>query len=89
MKINFLPNYASSISKVKRIITTFSKSPLMLDNLNKYRDADGEKKLSLIKCVKKRWNSLFYSIERFLELKVQITKATIDCNCSKSVVSLK
>lgn len=55
------------LKKMKQIITWFKQSVNASDELRKAQDSDNVKKL--IQEVSTRWNSTYYSISRFLELR--------------------
>lgn len=60
-------NLTNLIKKMKDIITWFKQSANASDDLRKFQDSENIKKL--IQQVPTRWNSTYYSISRFLELR--------------------
>ena len=64
---------------MKKIITSFSHSGLLTENLANYRKLDRKPILAVKTFVDIRWNSIYVSVHRFIELQPQI-KAAIDEN---------
>ena len=80
--------YHSSLIKMKKIISAINSSPLMFEKLSEYRKYDNKKPLSVLNFIEIRWNSIYYAIERFLELAPQIEKVIVDINSKRSLVIL-
>lgn len=71
-------NISEVITKVRKIVVSFKRSPTKNELVLKYMKSEIGKELGLILDVKTRWNSLLAMIERFLLLKSCILKALID-----------
>ena len=67
-----------TISKVRKIVRWFKKSPVRNECLQKHvGDELGSERTMMLDC-RTRWNSLLIMIERFWELKTAVRKALID-----------
>lgn len=68
------------IDKVRRIVTHYKKSTLSAERLAKYQLHQNTQPKHLIQDVDTRWNSTFYMLNRFVELKQAVlsTMALID-----------
>ncbi|XP_022826399.1 zinc finger BED domain-containing protein 1-like [Spodoptera litura] len=68
------------IDKVRRIVTHYKKSTVSAERLAKYQLQQNIQPKHLIQDVDTRWNSTFYMLSRFVELKeaVRSTMALID-----------
>lgn len=73
---------------MRKIISTFSHSALLTEKLNDYRKSDDRAVLALKTFVDIRWNSIFDSVNRFIELLPQLEKTIIDENAKHSEVIL-
>ena len=62
------------ISKVRRIVRLFRRSPVKNSILHKYVDEEKGRELSLLLDCKTRWNSLIAMIERFILPKSLLVK---------------
>ncbi|XP_075990255.1 uncharacterized protein LOC142985898 [Anticarsia gemmatalis] len=77
--IEIVTKYSDLLSKVRKVVKLFKKSPTKNDTfLQKYIKEEKGKELSLILDCRTRWNSLLDMIERFYDLKVCIDKSLID-----------
>ncbi|CAF4948123.1 unnamed protein product [Pieris macdunnoughi] len=65
-------NVNSIIGKVKAIVSYFKRSNLAWNKLKKYQEQANKVVKRPIQDVATRWNSTFYMIERFVELKDEI-----------------
>lgn len=63
-----------SIEYMRKIIKSFRKSPYKSSILEKHSEEQFGRPLKLISDVKTRWNSLVFSIERFVNLRDSINK---------------
>lgn len=76
--------YNNVVSKVRRVVKLFRKSPTKNDDvLQVYVKQEHGKELALLLDVPTRWNSLHTMLSRFLQLRSSIHKAMIDlklCN---------
>lgn len=68
------------VSKVRKIVKLFKRSPLRNDILQHYVNSECGKQLCLILDCKTRWNSLAAMLDRFLTLICPIRKAANDIN---------
>ncbi|XP_065642979.1 uncharacterized protein LOC136074572 [Hydra vulgaris] len=75
-------NLAPLISKVRKVVKLFRRSPTKNETLQVYVKTELGNNLSLILDNKTRWNSLLFMLERFYKLKNSIQKALIDLNSS-------
>ena len=67
------------ISKIRKIIKIFRKSPVKNDALQTYvKQSNSGKSLKLILDIKTRWNSLQSMLERYMKLRKDIDKTLID-----------
>jgi len=66
------------ITKVRKIVKTFRRSPLKNEVLQKYVKQDHKKELQLVLDSKTRWSSMLSMLERFNILKTSLKKALID-----------
>ena len=76
------------ISKVRRIVRLFKRSPVKNSILQKYVREENGKELSLLLDCKTRWNSLLAMIDRFISLKKPISKALIDIAATEKMDSI-
>lgn len=76
-------NLPQLISAIKKIVTWFKHSVIASDELRK------EASLKLIQEVSTRWNSTFYMIERFLELRAAINKILICHATAPAMITAK
>lgn len=77
--IEIAPNYRDLITKVRKVVKLFRKSPTKNDViLQKYVQEQHGKRLELIIDCKTRWNSLLNMLERFYNVRLCISKALID-----------
>ena len=76
------------ISKVRRIVRLFKRSPVKNSILQKYVREENGKELSLLFDCKTRWNSLLAMIDRFISLKKTISKALIDIAATEKMDSI-
>lgn len=74
----FTGNLRTVLSKVKKIVTIFTRSPTKNDLLQAYVKTELGKELCLLNSVPTRWNSTYFMCERMLKLKKPIEKALID-----------
>ena len=74
VKIHFQP----VISKVRKIVKLFRKSPIKNDILQEEVKKQLGKEVSLILDCRTRWNSLFSMIQQFLKIKDSIVKVLLD-----------
>ena len=65
------------ITKVRKIVKTFRRSPLKNEVLQKYVKQDNKKELQLVLDSKTRWSSMLSMLERFNILKSSLKKALI------------
>lgn len=79
-------DYQRVISKMSKIINSFSHSALLCSELSAYQIKDKTEKLQLVTFVKTRWNSMFAAVERILKVHPQLLKTIIDHNLKKNVV---
>ena len=77
-KVKATTNINETLSKVRRIVKMFKKSPLKNDILQQHVRGEFGCELVPILDTKTRWNSLLAMLERFLEIKSAISKALID-----------
>ena len=73
------------ISKVRRIVRLFRRSPVKNSILQKYVNEEKGRELSLLLDCKTRWNSLIAMIERFIFLKKPVSKALIDISSAERI----
>ena len=73
------------ISKVRRIVRLFRRSPVKNSILQKYAREENGKELTLLLDCKTRWNSLLAMIQRFTSLKKPISKALIDIGSTEKI----
>lgn len=77
--VTIASNYKDLITKVRKIVKIFKRSPTKNDLiLQKYIQEEHGKKLELILDCKTRWNSLINMLERFYSVRLCISKALID-----------
>ena len=74
-------NFYAIITKVRKIVKMFRKSPTKNDVLQQYVKDEHNKELKLILDCKTRWSSLLDMLQRFIFLENSIKKATIDLKC--------
>ena len=86
MEPNIKEKFRSALTKMSKIISTFSHSALLSEALEAYQIADNVQVLKLKKFMKIRWNSIFQATERFLKVHPQVYKTIIDHNNKKSNV---
>lgn len=77
----------STISKVRKLVKCFKRSPTKNDILQNYVRAEHTKELKLILDCRTRWSSLFIMLQRFFLLKNSIKKATIDLNLTDDLLT--
>ena len=77
-EIQFNEDYGIIISKFRKIVKLFRKSPLKNDSLQSICRTYLGKELKPILDTKPRWNSLISTLKRFLKLKNVIAKALVD-----------
>ena len=77
--------YKPIISKCRKIVKMFKRSPLKAEILTKYVKADLGRDLALCLDSKTRWNTMFAMLQRFFKLKDCIKKALIDLKCTVSI----
>lgn len=75
-------SYTQIISKVRKIIAMFKRSPLKNEILQTYILTDFKKEIKLEIDSKTRWSSLLSMLEKFQKLKNCIKKTLIDVNNS-------
>lgn len=63
---------------MKKHIKVIKKSPILMEKLENLRIHENQKPICLINHFEIRWNSLYETIERFLELYPQIAKLVIE-----------
>ena len=78
--------YVDCINSMMKIINSFSHSRTLQEKLNFYRTSEGLKTKRFVKHSKIRWNSLYLSIDSFLELFPQVNKVYIDTKSTGSSV---
>lgn len=69
---------------MKKLITKFNHSAIMMEELNAYRKSNKKPELCFKTIIEIRWNSVYLAIERFLELSPEMSKVIIDENQRKS-----
>lgn len=79
--ISSVPNLLDIISKVKSIVTWFKQSVVASDELRKQTSK------KLIQEVQTRWNSKYYMLERFIELRAEINDIIIRHITAPAMVS--
>ena len=67
------------IEKVRKISRLFRKSPLKNETLQKYVMDSKGKQLQLMLDSRTRWNSLIDMLDRYKEIRQEVSKALIDC----------
>lgn len=75
-----------AMKKMKKLINRFRHSAILMENLDKYREANDKSKLSFLTIINIRWNSIFLAVERFIELYPELMKVVFDENLSRSIV---
>ncbi|XP_035207734.1 uncharacterized protein LOC118182493 [Stegodyphus dumicola] len=76
---NSLNEVNDLLTKIRDIVIVYRRSNIAAKNLRKYLCSSEERKdLKVILDVKTRWNSTFYMVKRFLELKDAI-RSTMGC----------
>lgn len=84
----FDSNLKSSITKMKKIVTTFHHSAILSERLANYCKEAGKRASKFLTVTEIRWNSLFLSIKRLLNLQLQVSKSIMDENDSRPPVIL-
>ncbi|KAJ6642702.1 hypothetical protein Bhyg_07656, partial [Pseudolycoriella hygida] len=74
----FSSNYKGVITKVRKIVKKFRRSPKKNDVLQSYVTVEFNRESALLLDCKTRWNSLADMLERFNELRKPIKKALVD-----------
>lgn len=84
------PHLIELISKIKRIVTLTKHSVVAADELRRLQMLEGKTEgttLKLIQEVPTRWNSAFYMIQRFLELKHHMHGVLLKCPTAPNMIS--
>ena len=71
-------NIGPIITKIRKIVVIFRRSPTKNDILQKYVKDEFKKELTLILDTKTRWSSLLIMLERIYEIKNCVRKSLID-----------
>ncbi|XP_011702573.1 PREDICTED: zinc finger BED domain-containing protein 1-like, partial [Wasmannia auropunctata] len=80
--VKTIPSLVNLLAKVKSIVTLFKQSVVAADELRRLQFLEGKTEgtvLKLIQEVPTRWNSAFYMIQRFLQLKDYINNMLLKC----------
>ena len=77
--------YNALITKARKIVNQFKRSPLKNEKLQEYAKTEFGKEVSLLMDSKTRWSSLFTMLQRFCKLKSCIMKSQIDLQLSENM----
>ncbi|XP_047505129.1 E3 SUMO-protein ligase ZBED1-like [Pieris napi] len=72
--------------KIKTIVSYFKRSAKAWEKLKKYQEQAGKTVKRPLQSVSTRWNSIFYMMQRILEIKEEINSSL--CNLNASAMSL-
>ncbi|XP_071650785.1 E3 SUMO-protein ligase ZBED1 [Temnothorax longispinosus] len=88
--IKLSPRIGEIIAKVKSIVSVTKRSVVASDELKRLQIRDGKTDSTALKLkqdVPTRWNSTYYMIERFLELKDYIYPVLLTCRTAPTALS--
>ena len=71
---------SNTICKVKALVSYFKKSTIGWDKLKKYQQQAGKEVKRPLQDVPTRWNSTYYMLERFIQLKEEINSSLSNLN---------
>ncbi|CAG4984004.1 unnamed protein product [Parnassius apollo] len=69
-----------STNLVKTTVAYFKRSAQAWEKLKKYQEQAGKSPKRPLQCVSTRWNSTFYMLQRFVELKEEVNSALSNLN---------
>lgn len=70
------------INKVKSAVAYFKRSAEAWEKLKKYQEQAGKTAKRPLQCISTRWNSTFYMLQRFVELKEEMNSAISNLNAN-------